>query len=170
LCLTSFLFAALFLIKSGCGTNDGTKEELEARLQRLEASAPGVGTVMSGVQMHFAKLYFAGQAHNGPLAEFELYEVEENLDKAAALRPEEQGTNLVGLTDAFKKTQLVALRSAVHDDDWSAFQSSYTEAIGVCNGCHQETGHSYIVITTPTAPPVSNQQWEPVNQPSENGG
>jgi len=64
---------------------------------------------------------------------------------------------------------LAALKIAAHNNDWNAFQSSYTEAIGVCNGCHVETGHSYIVITVPTTPPVPNQQWEPGADSSEEG-
>jgi hypothetical protein len=110
---------------------------------------------------NIAKLYFAGKAQNWLLAEFELHEVEENLGRAVALRPEEHGTNLVGLNDGFKQTQLAALRTATQLKDWNAFQSAYSEAVGVCNGCHEETARPFIVITVPAAPPVPNQQWEP---------
>jgi hypothetical protein len=82
------------------------------------------------------------------------------MDRAAALRPEEHGVNLVGLNDAFKQTQLAALRTATQNEDWNTFQSAYTEAVGVCNGCHEETNRPFIVITVPVAPPVPNQQWE----------
>jgi hypothetical protein len=152
---------ALFLLASGCNEKKTPDAQVEARLKALEAGAPGMGTVMSGVQLHFAKLYFAGKAQNWPLAEFELHEVEENMDRGVALRPEEHGTNLAGLNDAFKQTQLAALRTATQNKDWSAFQSAYTEAVGVCNGCHEETARPFIVITVPAAPPVPNQQWEP---------
>lgn len=112
--------------------------------------------------------YFAGRAQNWPLVEFELHEVEENLDKAVALRPEEYGTNLAGLNQGFKQTQLAALRTAARNKDSNAFQSVYTEAIAVCNGCHQETTRPFIIITVPAAPPVPNQQWEPPVPASEN--
>jgi hypothetical protein len=158
---------ALFLLASGCNEKKTPDAQVEARLKALEAGAPGMGTVMSGVQLHFAKLYFAGKAKNSELAEFELHEVEENLDKAVTLRPEEQGTNLVGLNDGFKQTQLAALKMAAQQKDWTTFQAAYTEAIGVCNGCHEETGHPFIVITVPAAPPVPNQQWEPPTPSSE---
>jgi hypothetical protein len=149
----------LFML-NGCNEKKTPDAQLEARLKALEAGAPGMGTIMSGVQLHFAKLYFAGKAQNWPLAEFELHEVEENMDRGVALRPEEHGTNLVGLNDAFKQTQLAALKTAAQNKDWSAFQSAYTEAVGVCNGCHEETARPFIVITVPAAPPVPNQQWE----------
>ncbi|MCI0690857.1 hypothetical protein L0337_02500 [candidate division KSB1 bacterium] len=54
-----------------------------------------------------------------------------------------------------------------HYKDWNAFQSAYTEAAGVCNGCHEETARPFIVITVPAAPPVPNQQWEPPANPSK---
>ncbi len=157
---TAFAGLALFFLFSGCHETKTKDAQVEARLKALEAGAPGVGTIMSGVQLHFAKLYFAGKAQNWPLAEFELHEVEENLDKAVELRPEENGTNLVGLKDGFKQTQLAALGTAAQHKDWSAFQSAYTEGIGVCNGCHEETTRPFIIITVPAVPPVPNQQWE----------
>jgi len=114
---------------------------------------------MSGVLLHFAKLYYAGMAANGPLAEFELHEVEENLDRAIALRPRERGVDLAGLNEAFKESQLAALAAVIEGEDWNAFGPAYREAIAICNGCHEQTGRPFIVVTVPTAPPVSNQQW-----------
>lgn len=165
--LTASAGLALLVMLNGCNEKKTPDAQVEARLKALEAGAPGVGTIMSGVQLHFAKLYFAGKAQNWPLAEFELHEVEENLDRAVALRPEEYGTNLVGLNDAFKQTQLAALRTATQNKDWNAFQSAYTEAIWTCNGCHEETNRPFIVMTVPTIPPVPNQQWESPANPSE---
>jgi hypothetical protein len=152
-------FSLLFLT-NGCGRKSAPDEQLEARLKALEASAPGVGTIMSGVQLYFAKLYFADKGQNWELAQFELHEVEENMDRAVKLRPEEHGTNLADLNDGFKQTQLAALKSAAERRDWNAFQTAYSEAMGVCNGCHEETTRPFIVVTIPTAPPVPNQQWE----------
>lgn len=136
-------------------------ESVEGRLKKLEASAPGIGKVMSGVQAHFAKLYFAGEARNWKLAEFEMHEVEENLDQSVAIRPEENGVNMVGVADAFKQTQLTALKEAIRRQSGDLFQKSYAESVATCNGCHQATGRPFLIITIPTAPPVPNQQWEP---------
>jgi hypothetical protein len=158
---------ALLFMASGCSEKKTPEAQVEARLKALETGAPGMGTVTSGVQLHFAKLYFAGKAQNWELAKFELHEVEENLDRAVALRPEEHGTNLIGLNDGFKQTQLAALKGAAQRKDWNTFQTAYTEAIGVCNGCHEETARPFIIITVPAAPPVPNQQWEPPAPASE---
>src|SRR4030095_3883838 len=40
------------------------------------------------------------------------------------------------------------------------FQKSYDETLSACNGCHTETGHKFIQIIRPNAPPVTNQRWE----------
>ena len=38
------------------GQQEAAIEALAARVQKLEAAAPGVGSIMPSVQMHFAKL------------------------------------------------------------------------------------------------------------------
>jgi len=149
---------ALFIVS--CQYNDsGNKTSIEDRLKKLEATAPGVGEVMSGIQLHFGKLYFAGQAGNWKLADFELDEITENLDNAAAMRPEENGVKLGGVVDAFKQSQLADLKRAVDNHDARAFHQKYVESMAMCNSCHASTGRPFIVITEPTAPPVSNQRW-----------
>jgi hypothetical protein len=62
--------------------------------------------------------------------------------------------------DAFKNTQLVALKDAIEMKDRRLFRDAYREALVMCNTCHQSTGRPFITITIPTNPPVSNQRWE----------
>lgn len=126
----------------------------------LEAASVGLGGVMSSIQLHFAKLYFASEARNWDLAKFQYGELAEKLDAAAALRPEERGVNLVGIIDAFKNTQFAALKDAIEVKDRSLFRDAYRQSILMCNSCHQATGRPFINITVPTNPPVPNQQWE----------
>lgn len=132
----------------------------EARLKQLEAATPSPGVFMSAIHLHFAKLYYAAEARNWELAHFERGEILENLEVVAALRPQERDVNLTGVIDAFKNTQLAALKDAIDLKDRSLFRSAYRDAINMCNGCHQATGRPFIVVTLPTSPPVANQQWE----------
>ena len=134
---------------------------LGPRLKHLEESSRGLGEVMAAVQRHFAKLHFAGEARNWDLARFEIGELEENLDTAAALRPEERGVGLFGIIDAFKKTQMTALKDAIEVKDRTLFRQAYAESILMCNSCHAATGRPFIFIVTPTNSPVANQRWEP---------
>lgn len=133
---------------------------LDQRLKKLEGAAPSPGLFMSAIQLHFAKLYFAGEARNWDLARFERGEILENLDVVAALRPEEGAVSIAGILDAFKNTQLVALKDAIEMKDRGLFREAYREALAMCNTCHQSTGRPFITITMPTNPPVSNQRWE----------
>ena len=158
--ITISFMAMFFITAAGCSQDDPSLEELQTRVQKLETTVPGVGSTMFAVQIHFGKLYFAGQARNWELAGYELYEVEENLDKSATLRPEEHGVSLAELTDAFKQAQLSALRVAIEAEDAKAFRAAYEEAMSVCNACHMEVERPFLVITLPDAPPVTNQQWE----------
>jgi hypothetical protein len=146
---------------AGCSGDDPSLEELRARLERLESTAPGVGSAMTAAQIHFAKLYYAGQASNWGLAEYELHEVEENLEIAVNLRPEEHGVNLAKLTDDFLQAQLSDLRQSIETEDAGAFHATYEKAMSACNACHVEVERRFLVITLPGAPPVTNQQWEP---------
>jgi hypothetical protein len=131
---------------------------------QLEAATPGVGDVMSGVQLHFAKLYYAARAKNWGLASFEIDEVKENLEKAAILRPFDNGVQLGEMFQGLQQKQFPAMKNAVERQDFKAFQQNYGESMSVCNMCHTATGRPFIVITLPSAPPVMNQRWEPVTE------
>ncbi len=147
--------------QSSPGASMGSQAtNVEQRLKQLEAAAPSPGLFMSAIQLHFAKLYFAGEARNWDLARFERGEILEHLDVVAALRPEEGAVSVTGIMDAFKNTQLVAIKDAIEMKDRGLFRDAYRESIIMCNTCHQATGRPFITITIPTNPPVSNQRWE----------
>ena len=164
--VTPALYGAIFftaisiVVLAGCGQDDSSLEALRDRVQKLEATAPGVGSAMSAAQVHFGKLYYAGQARNWGLAAYELHEVEENLEIAVNLRPQEHGVNLIDLTEDFEQAQLAVLRQAIEAEDSGAFRVAYEEAMSACNTCHMEVRRPFLVITLPAAPPVTNQQWE----------
>lgn len=161
--LILFLFLPA-LVLSSCNQGAGASS-LETRIETLEAAMPGVGDLMSNVQLHFAKLYYSAQAENWDLAAFELHELEENLEKAVRLRPQEKGVRLDGIYGAFKGTELEAMNRAIFSKDLASFGRAYEESMTVCNACHTATGRPFITITLPTGPPVTNQLWRP--QPSK---
>jgi hypothetical protein len=133
---------------------------VEERLKKLEAAAPGLGEIMSGLQIHAAKLYFAGKARNWPLVEFEIGEMEEALAAAPVVRPQDNNVPLAAVIDAFKNSQWAALKQAVTQRNGGAFDKAYDDVVLVCNACHQATTRPYLQIIPPTQPPVSNQRWE----------
>lgn len=42
-------------------------------------------------------------------------------------------------------------------DKAAKFQKAYDETLSACNGCHTESGHRFIRIVRPSAPPFTNQ-------------
>src|ERR1700753_2784811 len=53
-------------------------DSLNSKLSRTYK--PGLGEFMMGIQVHHAKIWFAGKNQNWPLADFEAGEIKETLD------------------------------------------------------------------------------------------
>jgi hypothetical protein len=52
------------------------------------------------------------------------------------------------------------MATSIDKRNQSNFTQAYDETLSACNGCHVESGHRFIKITRPTAPPVTNQKWD----------
>lgn len=133
---------------------------LQARVDSLEKKIafsykPGLGEFMSSMQVHHAKLWFAGQNENWKLADFEINEIREALDdipKFCIDRPEVKSIGIVlGPVDSISK--------AIEQKNAGGFKNNYVLLTNTCNNCHRETEHEFNVITIPTTPPVSNQKF-----------
>jgi len=139
---------------------------IEARLTHLEAITPDVGQMMQSIQSHFAKLHYAAEARNWDLARFEREEIAEDLETVAAMKPQDNGVNLLGIISAFTNGvsgPMAQMNDAIAVSDRQLFRKSYQDMTAMCNACHQATGRPFIFITTPTNPPVFNQRWEPAS-------
>lgn len=131
--------------------------QIDSLRKELAAAQPGLGERMSLVQTHHAKLWYAGLYGNWPLADFELDEIQEQLDAAkglAATRPEV--IHLPMLDPA-----LDSLRQSVARKDNAAFKTAFETLTRTCNDCHVSNHFEFNVITVPTSPPVPNQDFNP---------
>jgi hypothetical protein len=75
-------YIILMLMAFGCNSNNAN---LQAQVDSLTHQTqknykPGLGEFMLGIQMHHAKLWFAGKNQNWKLATFELGEIQESID------------------------------------------------------------------------------------------
>lgn len=147
--------------------NDGgiaaLKESLKSMQTELAAAkelAPGLAEYMTTIQLHAAKLWFAAKASHWELAAYELHELEETMETVIKLNAEKNGVKISNIMDAVLKTQISQLEESIKRKSQTEFQRSYDETLSACNGCHRESGHRYIQIIRPTAPPVTNQKWE----------
>ncbi len=135
-------------------------KRVQADAQRAKNLAPGLGEFMTTIQLHAGKLWFAAKATNWELAEYELDELKETLEAAKSLNSEKNNVKISNVLDSVLQSQIAQLAESVKHKSSSEFQKSYDETLGACNGCHTETGYTFIHIVRPSAPPVTNQKWE----------
>lgn len=143
---------------SACHQQSDNTQSLQNQIDSLQANAykPGFGEFMSNIQVHHIKLWYAGQNENWKLADFEINEIKESLDgikKYCTDRPE---TNSIGMIEQ----PLQNVSNAIQQKNTAEFKNSYIIFTATCNSCHQATQHGFNVITIPTAPPFSNQNFK----------
>lgn len=158
----SILFSLIFLVAlfactqsaNNNSTNDKRIDSLEQKI--ADTYKPGLGEFMSGIQVHHAKLWFAGQNQNWKLADFEINEIKEALfgiKKYCTDRPE---IKAIGMIDQ----AMDSITTAIEQKDPASFKNSYILLTNTCNSCHQATNHEFNVIKTPDNPPFSNQEFK----------
>src|SRR5205814_8446202 len=73
------------LLTISCKQPDNSNAALQTRIDSLEKKLahtykPGLGEFMSSIQVHHAKLWFAGKNNNWKLADFEIHEIMEAVE------------------------------------------------------------------------------------------
>lgn len=152
-CIIIALFAA------ACESNTVSLQKQNDSLKRALAQSykPGLGEFMSAIQVHHAKLWFAGQQQNWKLAAFEMGEIQESVDdinKYCTNRPEIKSLPIL-------YPALDSLSNAVKLKSLKQFQAAYVMLTKTCNSCHQITNHEFNVIKIPDTPPFTNQDFKP---------
>ncbi len=115
----------------------------------LWAIQPGLGTVMQEYGYRFAMLPFAVKAGNWGMASYQLKEATEIQEVGEVTRP-----GKADLLKGFEHTYLAPLARDLKARDAKAFAKDYADAIVGCNGCHETTGHAYVVVRQPAGAPA----------------
>jgi hypothetical protein len=63
------------------------------------------------------------------------------------------------LLAAVVESEISQAKQAIDEKSQKDFTRAYDDTLSACNGCHEESGHRFIKIIRPVAPPVSNQRW-----------
>lgn len=157
---TLHLLLAAAALTSGCSSKQPSPEAQDARTKPYVI---GLGEIMGLTQMRHAKLWFAGKASNWPLAAYELDEIREGLDDAATFHPHHKSVPrpLGGMIAEFVGPPLDDLGAAVRAKDSGKFVAAFDRLTDGCNACHREAAFGFNVVTRPTSPPVSNQNFAP---------
>lgn len=131
-----------------------------ASLDSLPSQTPGLGEYMSTIQLHAAKLWFAGQASNWELAKYEVDELGETTEAAEALHVRKNNVDISSVLQSVRQTQLPLLEKSIRQRKLRAFNGAYEQTLAACNGCHRSAGYGFIHIITPSREPVTNQRWK----------
>ena len=149
------------LLAISCKQPGNTNATLLSRIDSLEKKVaatykPGLGEFMSSIQVHHAKLWFAGKNKNWELADFEMHEIAETLDAIKEYQSEREESKKVDML----KPSLGAVKDAIDKKDSSLFKSSYLLLTNTCNNCHKAVNFGFNVVKVPETAPYSNQAFK----------
>ena len=115
---------------------------------------PRLSSIMAQQQMRHIKLWFAGDASNWPLADYEFDALKDGFDDVGKLVGEAIVGEHVG-------SAVAALEKSIDAKDRDAFVRAFDELSGGCNACHRTLDHAFIVIQRPALSPYSDQNFLP---------
>jgi hypothetical protein len=156
-----FILCFLILFQIAACNQNSKEESLQRKIdtlqQKLSATySPGLGEFMSNIQVHHAKLWFAGTNQNWPLADFEIHEIMETLDNIQKFNSDRPEVKAISMINA----PIDSLNAAIAQKNIGQFKSSFAFLTNTCNSCHQATQHGFNVIKIPGSPPFSNQEYK----------
>ena len=156
-----FILLAM-LVLSACSQQSGDTQKLQEKVDSLQAKLndaykPGLGEFMTDIQLHHAKLWFAGTNKNWEMADFEMHEIGEALDDIKKYCTDRPEVKSIGVIDPALKS----INEAIRQKDLQAFKKGFIELTTNCNNCHKSNQHGFNAITIPTASPVVNQDFKP---------
>jgi hypothetical protein len=143
------MFAALLaalLLGAGLACAQDSAEEA--------GGLPHLSEIMAQQQMRHIKLWFAGDAANWPLADYELDQLKDGFDDVAKLLGGDLAQQHVG-------GALSGLEKAIESKDRAAFVAAFDRLSAGCNACHGTLDHAFIVIQRPVLLPYSDQNFSP---------
>jgi len=155
------LFLLIVFYSVACKQPAADSESLQSRVDSLEKKLahtykPGFGEFMSSIQVHHAKLWFAGKNQNWQLADFEMHEIAESIDAIKEYQTEREESKKVDML----KPSLDAVNDAIQKKDSALFNSSYLLLTNTCNSCHKAVNFGFNVVKVPETPPFSNQAFK----------
>jgi hypothetical protein len=152
------IFIICIITLAACHNTYVPTQDLQSQIDSLKvqvnnAYKPGLGEFMSSIQVHHEKLWFAGNAQNWQLANFEIHEIGEALNdikQYASDRPETKYINML-------KAPVDSLNNSIQQKNLQAFKENFIVLTNTCNNCHAAVNYNFNKIKIPDTPPFSNQ-------------
>jgi len=132
-----------------------------AEAEQKEPYSPGLGEIMTLQQMRHLKLWFAGQAANWPLADYELDELKEGYEDIVKYFPTKDDAPTGPMATAIIEKEVAELNKAIEAKDRKQFAAAFDKLTASCNACHQSSKKPFIVVQRPAANPYANQSFAP---------
>jgi hypothetical protein len=159
----STLFPAILfaVLQIGCNRRPEETQSLQRQIDSLRLRLnnlykPGMGEIMTNIQLHHAKLWFAGENKNWPLADYN-----ESLIQSAFKRIQLfHGDKSEAKAASMIYPSMDSISNAIRQKDTRSFERSFVFMTNTCNNCHAVTRHDFNVITIPKIQPVTNQDFK----------
>ena len=117
-------------------------------LDHLGPLLPGMAEIMPLVGARIWKCWYAGRAHNKPLAAFQLKEAVGLMQKGAFLRPK-YDENI----EKFVAGECAAVKKAIDAEDWEGFETAFHAMVDAANAYHEVYDKPYLRWRIPDMPP-----------------
>lgn len=156
----SALFLAIFFL-TACNRSAEEAQHVQPQIDSLrlrmnDLYKPGIGELMTGIQLHHAKLWFAGQNNNWPLAAYNASLIQGGFKKIQLYHGDKFEAKAASMIDL----PMDSVNGAIRQKDIRSFERAFIFLTNTCNNCHKVTLHAYNLITVPTSLPVSNQDFK----------
>jgi cytochrome c556 len=159
--MKQLLSLGLIILFISCNNNNAPSKTISAingdSLHKMMAQyAPGLGEIMGGVQTHHAKLWYAGINDNWKLAQYEIDELKERFEQAIDVETDRPEVKMIPMM----YPAIDSIKDAIGHKNLNQFKKGFKLLTASCNSCHAANNFEFNIITIPTAPPVSNQDFK----------
>lgn len=150
----------LAILVMGCRDRLRDTAALQSRVDSLQqlirqVYVPGYGELMLNIQIHHAKLWYAGSKGNWELALYNESLIRSAFKKIRLYHPTDPNTAATTMIDG----PLDSIATAISLKSPAAFRKSFDLLTVTCNNCHTVTNHAFNVITIPRTEPFGNQDF-----------
>jgi hypothetical protein len=109
---------------------------------------PGMAEIMPLVGGRIWKCYYAGKAQNKALANFQLSEAINLMEKGAILRPKYAED-----MDKFISGIVATVKKCIQSEDWEGFEAAFAPMIDEANAYHEQYDKGFLRWKMPDQPP-----------------
>ena len=164
--INGVLAGGVVLLLAACGSQSAAPPPASATPSATPAPmpVPGLGDLMLAQQARHAKLWWAGQAKNWPLAQYEVDELTAGFDQVVQWHPKYKKSPIdpKDAVPVMATVQLAGVTEAIAKKDAAAFATAYDDLTNSCNACHTATDYPLIVIKRPATNAFGNQEFGPM--------